>query len=442
MRRYSQVFLIIALFCFLFPFTVITPVSNSGVFPMTGWDMLNSQKIAVSKQPPLFLDIPLRVPMLLAVLCGGVSVIVKLAGRKDAAWIAAAVTTVAAISLLTITASSPLVQLTDGQTVLHRFENPGVRLLPAFYISLVLMGAAAVSSLMNLGKQPGQQSAGFAVRPPATFAATASAIQIAAPARPATGVPSNSFCIKCGSGLASAARFCNRCGTSVPALSTITKPADVPKVQEEQRLPVAASVVTSPARTVPAIESAPPAASLPSAATQRAELSSAVAPPSRVTPTSGIMSPVSQRRSTSGAKLGFAAAAVVVATAVWFVFHPTTDNSASVAGPTAVSVYPVTVRVSPGGTVQIQALVTGGTDREVQWSITEGTTGGSIEPAGATVQNGTMLLLANYKAPVQPGIYHVTAVSTANQSRKAVAQVIVEYGVPPRFSLTPRQQRY
>jgi hypothetical protein len=91
------------------------------------------------------------------------------------------------------------------------------------------------------------------------------------------------------------------------------------------------------------------------------------------------------------------------------------------------------MRVAPGGTVQLQAMVTGGTDREIQWSIQEGTSGGSVESAGATVQNGTVFLLANYKAPLLPGIYHVIAVSTADQSRKAVAQIMVEYSWSRRY---------
>lgn len=128
-----------------------------------------------------------------------------------------------------------------------------------------------------------------------------------------------------------------------------------------------------------------------------------------------------------GAKLAWAAAAVVLVAAVWLVLHPSTDNSASVSAPTSIYVYPAAVRVVPGEIVQLRAAVSGGIDREVQWSIQEGTVGGSVETAGATVQNGSVFLLANYKAPVFPGTYHIVAVSTADQTRKAVVQVVVGY---------------
>ena len=72
------------------------------------------------------------------------------------------------------------------------------------------------------------------------------------------------------------------------------------------------------------------------------------------------------------------------------------------------------------------ALVNGG-DRDVQWTIAEGNSGGSIEAGGATVQNGAVYLLGNYHAPYAPGVYHVIAVSGADQTQKATAQVIVSY---------------
>jgi chitinase len=98
--------------------------------------------------------------------------------------------------------------------------------------------------------------------------------------------------------------------------------------------------------------------------------------------------------------------------------------------PTAISIYPATIRVAPGETVRLQATVTGGINREVQWSIQEGTPGGSVESAGATVQNGNVFMLASYKAPTAPGIYHVVVASAADQSRKAVVQIFVSYGFP------------
>lgn len=82
----------------------------------------------------------------------------------------------------------------------------------------------------------------------------------------------------------------------------------------------------------------------------------------------------------AGAKLGFAAAALIFAVAIWFAVHPSTNHSASM-NPTTVSISPAVVRVVPGGTVRVMASVNGD-DRDVQWTIAEGSSGGSIE-AGA-----------------------------------------------------------
>lgn len=81
-------------------------------------------------------------------------------------------------------------------------------------------------------------------------------------------------------------------------------------------------------------------------------------------------------------------------------------------------------------------------NREVQWSVQEGTGGGSVESAGATVQNRTVFLVASYTAPLLPGIYHVMAVSAADQTRKAVTQVVVGYGLSRPFSFNPNRPQH
>lgn len=409
MRRYSQVFLVVALFCFLFPFAVITPAKNSGTFQMTGWDMLTTQNIGISKQPPVVLHIPLRIPVLVAVLGGAAGILLKLIKKGDVAWVGAAVTIVAAISLCTVITSNLPVQLTDGQNVLYQFDSPPVQLLPAFYVSLGLMAAAVVTALMNLRAQPALQSAAAVAARPAFAPAP-----VASPAMRAS-----SFCTKCGGGLATGAKFCNRCG-SVVAASVGAKPLEVATPAAQQ----------SAVRTEPSIVTAPAAApEIPTAPAQRPV--TAAAPPFRVAFPQAVPNAAARSGLTTGAKLGFAAVALVFAVGIWFAVRPSTNHGASMST-TSVSISPATIRVVPGGTVRVMALVNGD-DREVQWSIEEGSLGGRIEAGGATVQNGTVFLLGNYHAPYAPGIYHVTAVSAADQTRKATAQVIVGYGNSGRF---------
>ena len=415
MRRYSQVFLVVALFCFLFPFAVITPAKNSGTFQMTGWDMLSAKNIGISKQPPVELHIPLRVPILVAVLGGAAGILLKLTKKGDVAWVGAAATIVAAISLGTVTTSNLPVQLTDGQNVLYQFDSPPVQLLPAFYVSLGLMAAAVVSALMNLRAHSAVQSAAAVAARPAFAPAN-----VSSPA-----VRASSFCTKCGGGLAAGAKFCNRCG-SVVAASVGAKPPEVATPAAQQ----------SAVRTEPSIATAPAAApEIPTAPAQRPVTAAApptpAAPPFRVAFPQAVPNAAARSGLTTGAKLGFAAVALVFAVGIWFAVRPSTNHGASMRT-TSVSISPATIRVVPGGTVRVMALVNGD-DREVQWSVEEGSSGGRIEAGGATVQNGTVFLLGNYHAPYVTGIYHVTAVSAADQTQKATAQVIVSYGNSGRF---------
>lgn len=404
MRRYSQVFLAVALFCFLFPFVVITPAKNSGTFQMTGWEMLTAQNIGVSKQPPMVLHIPMRTPVLLALLCGAAGILVKLAKRQDIGWLGAAVTIVAAVSMCTVMTSSLPVQLTDGQSVLYEFANPPIQLLPAFYVALGLMAAAVVSSLLNLSKQPNPAATPAMVRP----SVAPVSLQVVRP---------SSFCTKCGGGLNVGARFCNRCGSVVPAATAVSRPAEpaaplVPQVAAAVVPAVNAAKAAGAASSVPVTNPAAPAFA-PMAAPTQITFPPQPAPHSAHTGLS------------SSAKLGFAAAALILAVAIWFAVRPATNHSASM-NPTTVSISPAVIRVVPGGTVRVMALVNGD-DRDVQWTIAEGNSGGSIEAGGATVQNGTVFLLGNYHAPYAPGVYHVIAVSATDQTRKATAQVIVSY---------------
>lgn len=410
MRRYTQAFLAVALFCFLFPFVVITPAKNSGAFQMTGWEMLTAQNIGVSKQPPMVLHIPLRASVLLALICGAAGILVKLARRKDIAWVGAAITIVAAVSLCTVMTSSLPVQLTDGQNVLYEFENPPVQLLPAFYVALGLMAAAVVSSFLNLERHPASATVPVVVLPSV------------APATHLSSIRFSSFCTKCGGGLAAGARFCNRCGSGVRAVPVVSKPLEPRPAVVSQAPPMVQPAVSAAS----ASSSAPVISSAPVPAPVRLHASPAPATPVRVAyPSQPVPSAVARAGLSTGAKMGFAMVALAFGVAIWFAVRPSTDHSASIS-PTTVSISPAVIRVVPGGTVRVMALVNGD-DRDVQWTIAEGSSGGSIDAGGATVQNGTVYLLGNYHAPYAPGVYHVIAVSAADQTQKATAQVIVSY---------------
>src|SRR5579864_143483 len=412
MRRYSQVFVVVALFCFLFPFVVITPAKNAGALQMTGWEMLTTKNIGVSKQPPVVLHIPLRVPILLALLSGAAGILVGLTKRNDIAWVGVGITIVAAISLCTVTTSSLPVQLTDGQNVLYQFDDPPVQRLPAFYVSLGLMAAAVVSSLLNLRKAPGLQSAAaVASRPAVTPFVFSPAMR------------ASSFCIKCGGGLAAGARFCNRCGSIVATASIAPKPVEssVPPIQQ---VPVRQGSNIAATAAAPAVSPL-----VPSAPSLRPTIPAAG--PLRVAFPQPIPVPAARSALSPGAKLGFSAAALIFGVVIWIAVRPSTNHDASMRV-TAISISPETIRVVPGGTTRVMALVSG-EDRDVQWSVLEGASGGSIEPGGATVQNGTVFLLGNYHAPYAPGVYHVIAVNPADPTRKATAQVVVGYGTSGRF---------
>jgi len=337
---------------------------------------------------------------MLALLCGAAAILVMLAKRKDAAWIAAAATIVAAVSLFTITTTSLPIQLTDGQNILYNVEDPPFQILPGFYVALSLMGAAMVSSLV-------------ALRKPRTVDIR-TVVPAAVPV-PALQQPNNahSFCIKCGMGLAEGAKFCNRCGSVAVGRAAAPHPTPQPIVNQ----PSAISVSPIAAAAVPVQTSTPAAAPAQVSYAQPR----AIAPPAPQV--AGVVKP----RFSFAVRLGLVAASALVGVLVWFAVHQSGDNSASV-GVASISIVPTSTRVSPGGTVALQVLVDGARDREVQLSIAEGTYGGSVESGGATVQNGTVFMQANYKAPLTPGTYHVVAASAADPTRKATAQVVVEYG--------------
>ena len=79
----------------------------------------------------------------------------------------------------------------------------------------------------------------------------------------------------------------------------------------------------------------------------------------------------------------------------------------------AVSITPGSVSLTAGATSQFTATVTGSTNTGVQWSVMEGSTGGTVSSSGL------------YTAPSTAGTYHVVATSSADKSKSAMATATV-----------------
>jgi lysophospholipase L1-like esterase len=78
-----------------------------------------------------------------------------------------------------------------------------------------------------------------------------------------------------------------------------------------------------------------------------------------------------------------------------------------------IQVAPAAATVAAGGTVQLNATVTGLTDTAVDWSVAEGATGGAVDATG------------RYTAPQATGTYHVVATSHADGTLQARASIFV-----------------
>ncbi|BDG02290.1 right-handed parallel beta-helix repeat-containing protein [Anaeromyxobacter oryzae] len=84
----------------------------------------------------------------------------------------------------------------------------------------------------------------------------------------------------------------------------------------------------------------------------------------------------------------------------------------------SVAVTPQAATVSAGGSIVFDAIVTGGWDTSLTWSIAEGAAGGSITSDGT------------YTAPSAAGTYHVVATSVSDPNRTDTATVTVTAAAP------------
>jgi plastocyanin len=90
----------------------------------------------------------------------------------------------------------------------------------------------------------------------------------------------------------------------------------------------------------------------------------------------------------------------------------------------SVSIDPTAADLTPGGTLQLHAAVTGVPDKLVLWSVAEGA-------AGSVDQNGL------YSAPQTPGLYHVVASSKFDPSKTAAAAISVSARPTITVSIDP-----
>jgi hypothetical protein len=90
-----------------------------------------------------------------------------------------------------------------------------------------------------------------------------------------------------------------------------------------------------------------------------------------------------------------------------------------------VTVTPPTATVQTGTTQQFSAAVTGNPITAVNWTVSEGAAGGSVDSTGL------------YTAPSTPGTYHISAVSVADSTKFAVATVTVTSAAAISVSVSP-----
>ena len=77
----------------------------------------------------------------------------------------------------------------------------------------------------------------------------------------------------------------------------------------------------------------------------------------------------------------------------------------------SITISPSAVNLTPNGTQQFTATVTGAADTTVTWTIQEGALGGTLSDSGL------------YTAPAALGLYHVIATSNADNTQSATATI-------------------
>ncbi len=91
----------------------------------------------------------------------------------------------------------------------------------------------------------------------------------------------------------------------------------------------------------------------------------------------------------------------------------------------SVAVTPPTAHLAAGAASQLSAQLTGSTDLRVNWSVAEGSAGGSITNTGF------------YTAPLAAGTFHAIAASVSDSTKSAAAVITVDAPLPVSVSVAP-----
>ncbi len=203
------------------------------------------------------------------------------------------------------------------------------------------------------------------------------------------------FCSKCGKQVVEGYRFCDGCGTPVQNATSAAPDEGA-----------SAAAAAAPAAAMPPV-AMPPAPMPPIGMPARAPMP----------PTFAERPVVGAQEQKSGKAVWIVLAvllfAVVGGLGLWkFGMSPKVSN-------VDVTIAPSGMTVASGGTVRIEASVTGAEDIGVTWQVQEGAAGGTITPAGASAHDGRVFSAATYTAPTNRGVYHVLAVSNADSKKAA-----------------------
>ncbi len=112
--------------------------------------------------------------------------------------------------------------------------------------------------------------------------------------------------------------------------------------------------------------------------------------------------------------------------AVWMLRSSLPAKKAALVSNVAVSITPESAQVKAGKALDLNATVSGAENAEVEWSVQEGEAGGRVINRGAKAEDGQVSALAVYVAPAKAGTYHVQAVSQADPSKSATAEIKVK----------------
>ena len=116
---------------------------------------------------------------------------------------------------------------------------------------------------------------------------------------------------------------------------------------------------------------------------------------------------------------------VILGAAALLWLRPSTTPSSSGSKVLILTPQPSSLTVEPNSTTSLSVAVQGDGGAGVTWKIAENY-GGSIAPAGVTLQGSRIIYKATYSSGGTPGDYHVVATSAANKDVRVCIPVRVE----------------